>query len=79
MNMKTMARKREGDMQVESHHWAGWENANIFCFMIAKSRATQYAISKLWEELCKTILTLLSMIPVGVCSEVEDAGDVNSK
>ena len=39
MNMKTMAKKREGDMQVESYHWAGWANANIFCFMIAKSGA----------------------------------------
>ena len=36
MNMKTMAKKREGDMQVGSYHWAGWANANIFCFMIAK-------------------------------------------
>ena len=65
MNMKTMARKREGDVQVESYHWAGWENANIFCSMIAKFRATWCAISKLREESCKMILTLSSMIPVG--------------
>ena len=79
MNMKTMARKREGDVQVESYHWAGWENANIFCSMIAKSRATWCTISKLREELCKMILTLLSMIPVGVCGEVEDVSDVDSE
>jgi hypothetical protein len=50
INMKTMTRKREGDMQVESYHWAGWANANIFCFMIPKSRATWCAISKLTPE-----------------------------
>ena len=54
-----MAGKREGEMQVGNYHWAGWANANIFCFMIAKSRATWCAISKLGEESCETILTLV--------------------
>ena len=40
MNLKTMDRKREGNMQGESYHWAGWINANIFCFMKLKSEAT---------------------------------------
>jgi len=66
-------------MQSENYHWAGWANANIFCFMTAKSKATWCAISKLGEESCETILTLSSMIPVGVCGEAEDAGDVDSE
>jgi hypothetical protein len=47
--------------------------------MIAKFEATWCAISELGEESCETILTLSSVIPVGVCGETEDAGGVDSE
>jgi hypothetical protein len=47
--------------------------------MIAKFEATWCTISELGEESCETILTLSSKIPVGVCGETENAGDIDSE
>ena len=40
MHMKTMGGKKEANMQGESYHWAGWANADIFCFMMVESMVT---------------------------------------
>ena len=40
MYMKTMGGKKKVNMQCESYHWAGWANADIFCFMMVKFKVT---------------------------------------
>ena len=59
------------------YHFEGAANANIFCFMTAKSRAACSTIDRLGYVSCETILTLSSIILTGVCGETDDAGDVD--
>jgi hypothetical protein len=45
--------------------------------MVAKSRATWFAIDRPGEISCDTILTLSSIKPISVCGETDDASDVD--
>jgi hypothetical protein len=54
----------------------GVAKANIFCFINAYSIAACPGIVMPGDRSCETILTLSSIIPVGVGGEAEDAGDV---
>jgi hypothetical protein len=58
------------------YHFDGCAKANIFCFMIVKSKAAWLAIDKPGDVSCDTILTLSSIMPVGVGGEADEAGDV---
>jgi hypothetical protein len=57
----------------------GCTNVNIFCFIIVKLSADWFTINRLGEISCEMILMLSLIIPIGVCSKTNDAGDVDSK
>ena len=64
---------------MRDYHIDSWADVDIFCFKIAKSKAAWFATDKPRDISCNMILTLLSIIPVGIGGEADEAGDVASE
>ena len=64
---------------MRGYHLERAANENIFRFITAKLRATCSTIDRPGQNLREMVLTVLLIMPTGVCGETKEAGDVNSE